>query len=401
MQAGASQREVAMATVYVSYRSTEEPFVRAVMTKLEASHQIRIDYNMPAGVDWRAHQLEELRTCDVFLVFVSKDTWTSDFQNAEMGSARFCRMYVDGKTLIPALIDPTGPPRPLADLDYLDLSHRNVDAAAQEIEQEIERRARRIRLFISHAHRDADIAQRLVDVITANLVVPNGELRCTSVPGYQLDLGAMAPDVLRRELGSALCIAALLTPNSLGNDWVLFELGAAWANVKASIPLLAGGLEDKDIPGPLRGAAGGQLTLPGTLDRLLDQLGQTLGWKLLPGLAASGKRHEFVDYIKTRKFTQDPVAGELKASFTAKLARIGQRQVRLLDHVSKKAKGRPYVSQDELAAGKVAGSGSELYYRLEQLRLLGFLDEVPLGEASGTPIFGWTLSEKYRRDIEP
>jgi hypothetical protein len=69
--------------------------------------------------------------------------------------------------------------------------------------------------------------------------------------------------------------------------------------------------------------------------------------------------------------------------------------------VSKKAKGRPYVSQDELAAGKVAGSGSELYYRLEQLRLLGFLDEVPLGEASGTPIFGWTLSEKYRRDIEP
>jgi hypothetical protein len=68
----------------------------------------------------------------------------------------------------------------------------------------IERRARRIRLFISHAHRDADIARGLVDVITANVDVPDGELRCTSVPGYQLDLGTMAPDVLRRELGSAL-----------------------------------------------------------------------------------------------------------------------------------------------------------------------------------------------------
>jgi hypothetical protein len=389
-----------MATVYVSYRSTEEPFVRAVMARLQARHQIRIDYDMPAGVDWRAHQLEELRTCDVFLVFVSKDTRTSDFQNAEMGSARFCQMYVDGKTLIPALIDRIEPPRPLGNLDCLDLSNRDVDAAVKEIEQTIERQSRRIRLFISHAHRDADIARRLVDVIIANLDVPGGELRCTSVPGYQLDLGTMAPDVLRRELGSALCVIALLTPSSLGSDWVLFELGAAWANVKVSIPLLAGGPEDKDIPGPLRGAAGGQLTVLGTLDRLLDQLERTLGWTPRSGPAAYGKRHEFVDDIKTKTFTQD-AAGELNASFTAKLARIGPRQGLLLDHLSRKAKGRPYVSLDELAAGNVAEGGNELYYRLEQLRLLGFVNKVTLGEADGAPTFGWTLSDKYRREIEP
>ncbi len=389
-----------MATVYVSYRSTEERFVAAVMAKLEARHEIRISYEMPAGVDWRAHQLEELRSCDVFLVFVSKDTRTSDFQNAEMGSARFCQMYVDGKTLIPVLIDRVEPPRPLANLDCMDLSDRDVDAAAQAIDGAIERRARRIRLFISHAHRDADIAARLVDVITANLEVPDGALRCTSVPGYQLDLGAMAPEVLRRELGSALCVIALLTPNSLGNDWVLFELGAAWANVKVSIPLLAGGPEDKDIPGPLRGAAGGQLTVPGTLDRLLDQLQHALGWKPRLGPFAYGKRHDFVDYMKVKTFTQDPAAGELKASFSAKLARIGPRQAVLLDHLSRKAKGRPYASLDELAAGEVAGAGNELYYRLEQLRLLGFVDKVTIGEVNGAPTFGWTLSDRYRRDIE-
>ena len=390
-----------MAAVYVSYRSTEEPFVRAVIAKLQARHQIRIDYNMPPGVDWRAHQLEELRTCDVFLAFVSKDTRTSDFQNAEMGAARFCQMYVDGKTLIPALIDRIEPPRPLANLDCLDLSDRDVDAAVREIEQAIERRMPRIRLFISHAHRDADIARRLVDVITANLAVPDSELRCTSVPGYQLDLGAMAPDVLRRELGSALCVVALLTPNSVGNDWVLFELGAAWANVKVAIPLLAGGPENKDIPGPLRGAAGGQLTVPETLDRLLDQLERTLGWTPRSGLAAYGKRHEFVDYIKMKTFTQDTAGRELKASFTAKLARIGPRQGLLLDYLSKKAKGRTYVSLDELAAGKIAGGGNELYYRLEQLRLLGFVNKVTIGEVDGSPAYGWTLSEKYLRDIEP
>ena len=36
-----------MATVYVSYRSTEEPFVRAVVAKLQTRHQIRIDLRLP------------------------------------------------------------------------------------------------------------------------------------------------------------------------------------------------------------------------------------------------------------------------------------------------------------------------------------------------------------------
>jgi hypothetical protein len=387
-----------MAVVYVSYRSTEETFVRAVMARLEARHDIRIDYKVPAGVDWRSHQLEDLRTADVFLLFVSKETRTSDFQNSEMGGARFCQTYIDGKALIPVLIDPVEPPRPLAHLDCLDLSRRDPDDAARQIEDQISRRARRIRLFVSHAHRDADVAGKLVDVLTANLEVPDGELRCTSVPGYQLELGTMAPDVLRRELGSALCVIALLTPHSLGNDWVLFELGSAWANAKAAIPLLAGGLEDRDIPGPLRGAAGGQLNQPGTLDRLLDQLGRTLGWRARPGLVASGKRNDFVEFMRNKTFGADPAEADLKATFTAKRTRIGARQGLLLDYLTSNLKGRPYLSLNDLT-DRVAGGGNELFYRLEQLRLLGFVARIDLGEVDGDPTFGWTLSERYRRDI--
>jgi hypothetical protein len=353
---------------------------------------------MPVGVDWRSHQLEDLRTSDVFLLFVSKDTRTSDFQNAEMGGARFCQTFVDDKALIPVLIDSVEPPRPLAHLDCLDLSDRNPDDAARQIEDAIAGRARRVRLFVSHAHRDFEVAARLVDVFTANLEVPEGELRCTSVAGYQLDLGTMAPDVLRRELGSALCVVALLTPHSLGNDWVLFELGAAWANAKASIPLLAGGLLDKDIPGPLRGAAGGQLNQPGTLDRLLDQLERTLSWRARSGLVASAKRNEFIEFIKSKTFTTDPADADFKATFGAKRARIGSRQGQLLDYVTNNLRGRPYLSLNDLA-DRVAGRGNELYYRLEQLRLLGFLDRVDLGQTGGEPTFGWTLSEEYRRDI--
>jgi hypothetical protein len=368
------------------------------MTKLEARHDIRIDYKMPAGVDWRSHQLEDLRTADVFLLFVSKDTRTSDFQNAEMGGARFCQAYLDGKAVIPALIDPVDPPRPLAHLDCLDLSRRDPDDAARQIEDEISRRAPRVRLFVSHAHLDHDVAGRLVDVITTNLDVPDGELRCTSVSGYQLDLGAMAPDVLRRELGSAVCVVALLTPHSLENEWVLFELGAAWANVKASIPLLAGGLEDKDIPGPFRGAAGGQLDQPGTLDRLLDQLERTLGWRARSGLGPRSKRHDFVEFMRSKTFEPDPADADLGATFSAKRARIGPRQGQLLDYITNNIRGRRHLSLADLT-DRVAGGGNELYYRLEQLRLLGFVNRVDLGEVDGEPTFGWTLSERYRRDI--
>lgn len=389
-----------MAKIYVSYRSSEEPFIRDVLAMLDRSHDVRVDYNMPSGVDWRAHQLEDLRASDVFVVFVSNDTRTSDFQNAEMGSARFCQVYLDSKAIIPALIDRVDPPRPLANLDCLDVSHRDPARAAREIEAEIANRRRQVRLFISHAHRDQDVAKQLVDVITGNFVVPADELRCTSVPGYQLDLGAHAQDDLRRELGSAACVIALLTPNSVGNDWVAFELGAAWANTKVSIPLLAGGLQDKDIPGPLRGAAGGQLTLPETIDRVLDQLRRLLAWSEIPGAIAQSKRHDFIRYMTNKTFADDQANDDLRAGFAAKLARIGARQGLLLDYVARRSQGRRYLSLDDLN-GKVdgIGSGNELYYRLEQLRLLGFLDRSDQGDAAGAPSFSWTLSERYRSEI--
>ena len=153
-----------MATVYVSYRNRERPLVEAVTKRLEDDHDVRIDYKIPAGTNWRSYQDDELKRSDVFLVFVSNDTADSEFQNAEIGAARFCSTVLDGKLILPALIDDGGPPRILKDIDYLDLRHRDVSRAAQQISQTLARRAQRVRLFISHSHRDEDLASRLVDV---------------------------------------------------------------------------------------------------------------------------------------------------------------------------------------------------------------------------------------------
>lgn len=267
-----------MAVVYVSYKSTEKSFVESVVDILARTHDIRIDYKLRRGVAWRQRSLEELRDADVFLVFVSRETRSSAFQNAEIGAARFCARFADNKAVLPVWIDETEC-ETLDDFHYINATHRIVTKTAKKILAEIEGLPSRVRLFISHAHLDVDLATKLIEVIASHFEVPDGELRCSSVPGYQLNMGTNASEALQRELGSACAVIALITPNSLTADWVRFELGAAWANARVTIPLLAGGLEDKDIPGPFRGAAGGQLKAPETLNRLLEQLKKELGWR--------------------------------------------------------------------------------------------------------------------------
>jgi hypothetical protein len=387
-----------MTKVYVSYRRHEHEFIRAVVSYLAPQHEMLIDMNLPDGVDFRDYQADWLRAADVFLLFVSEGTRTSDYQNSEIGAARFWSRFVDGKMIVPVRLGDAPLPRPIEDLNYLPIAERDPKAAADAIRGAIAKRLARVRLFISHAHRDEDLASRLVDVITSNLEVPAGELRCTSVPGYQLELGVMAPEALRRELGTAACVVGLLTPNSIGTEWVLFELGAAWANAKVAIPLLAGKLEDRDIPGPFRGAAGGQLKDAVTLDRLLDQLQRELGWVRRSDLSARQKQYDLVGYAQKKVFTSDPLEQELKASYAARRARVGATQGRLLDYVTARLRERPYVPFDEITRS-FSTVQTSLFYRLEQLRLLGFLSRVAIDENAADPAYGWTLSEKYRREL--
>ncbi|MET0792850.1 MAG: toll/interleukin-1 receptor domain-containing protein, partial [Polyangiaceae bacterium] len=387
-----------MANIYVSYRSSERAFVERVANLLTAAgHRIYIDYFVPVGAGLRNHQLEELRDCDVFLVFVSKDTRASDFQNSEMGGARIWSAFVDQKQIIPLLIDDVSAPRPLGDLDCLQVLGRDASLAATAIERAIQARhllTPRVRLFISHAHRDADLAERFIDIISDELQVPKGELRCTSVRGYELELGTDARNTLRAELGSAVCVIALLTPESMNSDWVLFELGAAWFNANATIPLLAGGLENSRLPAALQGSADGRLDSPATLERVLAQLQRLLGW--LPQTAPQGdRRAKLLEYLKVRKPTTDPIVAELKASFAAKHSRIGPKQASIVDRVSRLTSGKPHVRTEDLAQA-VSIHDSELHYRLEQLRLLGFFTRVHLGENNGDASYGWTLSDAYR-----
>lgn len=303
-----------MAAIYVSYKSEEHPFVERVVARLERTHRVYIDYRLPAGADWRRQQLAELQAADAFVVFVSTGTAQSAFQNAEIGAARFCTTFVDQKVILPVVIDDIALPKTIADLDVMDATHRDVARTADEILQAMEyRRTPRVRLFVSHSHQDGEIAARLVRVLESGLEIPRGELRCTSLPGYKLSLGAIPQEQLRRELGSAACIVGIVTPNSVASPWVLFELGAAWAQSKAAIPLLGGRLSDDDIPGPFRGAAGAPLDREATYDQLIDELADALGWLRKRHPSLRDDIRALVQYVSGLQFDRKP-PGRKRAS---------------------------------------------------------------------------------------
>jgi TIR domain len=108
-----------------------------------------------------------------------------------------------------------------------------------------------MRIFISHAHADADLVEALIDLIIKALSISHDQIRCTSVDGYKLPGGASVSSQLRREVVEAELVVTVLTPTSLASSYVLFELGARWGCDKARLPFLSKGLTTRLVPAPL------------------------------------------------------------------------------------------------------------------------------------------------------
>ncbi len=138
-----------------------------------------------------------------------------------------------------------------------------------------------IRLFVSHAHSDKEIAMALVDVIEAAMV-PEARILCTShdKPEYREPDNVDISQALRDHLVQSSCVLAILTPNSLKSPWCLFELGGAWARATQTYPLLAGRLSKDDLPAALKGNAASHLTNPKEILSTVVSLREFLDWQI-------------------------------------------------------------------------------------------------------------------------
>lgn len=109
---------------------------------------------------------------------------------------------------------------------------------------------RGLSIFISHSSKDAEFAAALIDLLTAGLALRADQIRCSSVDGYRLPVGANTEGQVREEVNAARVVVGLITPSSLSSYYVMFELGARWGAGLLLAPLLAG-VKGRELSGPL------------------------------------------------------------------------------------------------------------------------------------------------------
>jgi len=129
-----------------------------------------------------------------------------------------------------------------------------------------------VKIFISHSSRDREIVKLLVDLIEKSGKIPSGSIRCTSVPGYGLELGSSTPDRLREDLAGCRVVVGVITRNSLKAPWVLFELGAAWGQSQETILLLSRAVGNDELSGPFAQRNHGRLDDSDSLESFADQV---------------------------------------------------------------------------------------------------------------------------------
>jgi hypothetical protein len=108
-------------------------------------------------------------------------------------------------------------------------------------------------IFISHTHRDAELADKLRLFVEASLKLLDAQVFCSSsnvfVPNYKADIATQVKDGL---IATAAAFV-LLTPHSLNSHWVMFEAGAVYVRGQMIIPILTPELSYDDLPAALKG----------------------------------------------------------------------------------------------------------------------------------------------------
>jgi hypothetical protein len=108
-------------------------------------------------------------------------------------------------------------------------------------------------IFISHTHRDAELADKLRHFVEASLKLGDTQVFCSSspnfVPNYISDIATQVKDGLIATTAAFV----LLTPHSLNSHWVMFEAGAVYVAGQMIIPVLTPELSYNDLPAALKG----------------------------------------------------------------------------------------------------------------------------------------------------
>ena len=225
----------------------------------DKGHSFAIHADTPPAGKWRQKLINALRNADVLIPILSENGLQSNYVSSEIGSARILD-ETRGMLLLPVIVGPYYQIPPfvsdyqcffLQKSDDQDLLDQLITELHVAINEHVYAIPKTPSIFISHRHRDRELAKGLVELIEAAFETENKDIRCTSLPNYSLAPGERSSERLRTEIKTAKVVLGLLSPDTAESKYVLAELGASWGCDVPTFPLLVRGAAYEDVPEPL------------------------------------------------------------------------------------------------------------------------------------------------------
>lgn len=127
-------------------------------------------------------------------------------------------------------------------------------------------------IFISHAVKDKAIADALVDLLLTSTKISSDQIFCSSLEGLGIPPGVNFVDYIKSKIQKPKAVIALISPNYLGSQFCMCELGATWAMSHDLLPLLVPPLTFEQVKGVLTGVQLTRIDDSTGLSELTDRL---------------------------------------------------------------------------------------------------------------------------------
>jgi hypothetical protein len=132
-------------------------------------------------------------------------------------------------------------------------------------------------IFVSHAARDQELAEAVVELLQLGSGVPADQIFFASGPGMRVPTGSRFNEYIRGEVEDASLVVAILSPAFRESAFSIAEVGAAWVMQGNFFPLTVPDFGHRDLEGVLIGVQVQSLDDPQALAELHDRVCEALG----------------------------------------------------------------------------------------------------------------------------
>lgn len=164
------------------------------------------------------------------------------------------------------------------------------------------------RVFISHAAKDAGLAEDFVDLLQLGINIMPQDVFCSSLPGMDIPTGSAFVRYIKSQIGSPEIVVLLVSHEFLKSQFCNAEVGASWALDLPIWPLLVPPVGYADVRGVLDGTQFAMIDNKEKLNDMRDHLTKTLKLEPFGTTHWERKRDRFLGLIPKNRLPAESEA---------------------------------------------------------------------------------------------